>query len=452
MPRIDRSAFLYLPPKGDKGEFAQCLTCIHFITPGLCGIFTAADKIEGEATCGLYLHGEPIDSEPRGIVTPAQAGYLAGSVRCENCSWFANGCGLYRELNETMPDAFALNADVDAHGCCNAFQSQSAARKDSFTAEMPASLIDDIARKDDAGDFKESEHQRDGDGKFTSGGGGQGSGRTLKPTSIAGGKRLTASGDPLPKHIASLKIPPAWIDVHYSEDPDSSLLATGRDSKGRTVSVYSKAHAARQAEVKYARIHELNAKFDRIKAQNDAARKDPERREAADCLDLIMQTGIRPGGEGDTGAEKQAYGATTLQGRHVRVTPTGKVSLQFIGKKGVALNIPVDDPDLAKRLIRRKEKAGATGKLFDTTAGKLLAHTHSLDGGGFKTKDFRTHLGTTTAAKLVSQRDAPADEKSYRRAVMAVAKDVAAKLGNTATIALQSYINPAVFASWRIAA
>ena len=306
------------------------------------------------------------------------------------------------------------------------------------------------ARHDDASNFKESDHPRDNDGQFTSGGAGGRAG--LKATKVVEGKRVSASGGTLPEHIAKLKIPPGWSDVQYSDNPDANLLAMGRDSKGRTVAVYSKAFAAKQAEAKYARIHELNAKFEDIRRQNDAARKDPATREAADCLDLIMQTGIRPGGEGDTGAEKQAYGATTLQGRHVRVTPTGKVSLQFVGKKGVDLNIPIDNPALAKALIRRKEKAGRTGKLFDTTAGKLLAHTHSLDGGGFKTKDFRTFLGTSTAAKMVAAGTAPTDAKSYKRAVMEVAKAVSAKLGNTPTIALQSYINPVVFAGWRAAA
>jgi DNA topoisomerase IB len=35
---------------------------------------------------------------------------------------------------------------------------------------------------------------------------------------------------------------------------------------------------------------------------------------------------------------------------------------------------------------------------------------------------------------------------------MAVAKTVSARLGNTPTIALQSYIDPTVFGAWKMAA
>jgi DNA topoisomerase-1 len=314
-----------------------------------------------------------------------------------------------------------------------------------------ATLTKDVVRADAV--FEESDHPRDDDGKFASGGGG-GSGTSTKMLAAVKtpeGKHAPAGGGSFPEHIAKLKIPPAWSNVRYADNPASPLLITGKDTKGRPVSVYSAEHHAKQAAAKFARIHELVAKLDAIKQQNEAARKEKATRDVADCLDLIIATGIRPGGEGDTGAEKQAYGATTLQGRHVRVRAGGVVTLEFIGKKGVALSIPVHDKAIAQRLLKRKEQAGSSGRLFgDVTAGKLLAHTHDMDGGGFKTKDFRTALGTTTAAKLVAARKPPTDEKSYKRAVMEVAKEVSAKLGNTPTIALQSYINPVVFASWKL--
>ncbi len=46
----------------------------------------------------------------------------------------------------------------------------------------------------------------------------------------------------------------------------------------------------------------------------------------------------------------------------------------------------------------------------------------------------------------------PTSMAEYKKRVMDVARQVSKKLGNTATIALQSYISPAVFSEWRIAA
>jgi DNA topoisomerase-1 len=162
-----------------------------------------------------------------------------------------------------------------------------------------------------------------------------------------------------------------------------------------------------------------------------------------------MATGVRPGSEKDTGAEKQAYGATTLLARHVQVSPTGAVRLKFTGKKGVALDIPVNDPGVAHMLRARAAKGG---RLFDTTDVGLRGYAAGLAGGGYKPKDFRTLRGTLTAAAEVKARNTPRGPADYKRAVRDVATVVAAKLGNTPTVALQSYIDPTVFAKWRPAA
>lgn len=295
------------------------------------------------------------------------------------------------------------------------------------------------ARADDA-QFEESEHPRDEGGKFTAGGG------HVAATRGEGGKLVGA-----PEHIAKLKIPPAWTDVTYSQDPGAALLVTGKDSKGRQVYIYSEMHQQKQAAVKFARIAELDDKFKTIAKQNAALAKDPGKQDVTDCLGLIMAMGIRPGSDRDTKAAKKAYGATTLEGQHV-VVEGGQTFLRYTGKKGVSLNLPVPSA-WAKTLQARAKKAGPNGRLFgNVTDVALRDHVHSLDGGGFKTKDFRTHLGTSTAQELVEKMPVPKTQQEYRKAVMEVAKKVSSVLGNTPVIALQSYINPSVFGAWKAAA
>lgn len=280
------------------------------------------------------------------------------------------------------------------------------------------------------------------------------SGQASIGTTMVGDKRMQADGSELPDHIKSLVIPPAWTDVKFNPDPNGALLAVGKDSKGRRQSVYSAEFTKTQAEAKFRRIEELNAKFSEIEQQNAKGRrsKDPKVKDVADCLHLIMKTGIRPGSDDDTGADVKAYGATTLTADHVVKTKEG-VFLKFVGKKGVKLNIPIDDPELASSLVKRAKTAGAGGKLFPTTNDKnLLAYTHTMDGGGFKTKDFRTHLGTSHAmseVKRINETAPPGTAKDYRKMVLDVAKSVATKLGNTPVVALQSYISPTVFSDWR---
>jgi DNA topoisomerase I len=299
--------------------------------------------------------------------------------------------------------------------------------------------------------FRETDHPRGEGGKFSDKGGGKRA--ALHETEVKEGKRVSVGGESLPQHIEDLKIPPAWTDVKYSHDPRSDLLVVGKDSKGRLQSIYSDAFSATQAAAKFDRIEELRKEFSSIKGQNDKAResKKEHTKDAADCLALIMDTGIRPGSDADTGAKVKAYGATTLEGRHIVKTDDG-VSLRFVGKKGVALDIPVHDKAIASMLAKRAERSGDDGRLFPATNDKmLLDHVHSLDGGGFKTKDFRTHVGTSTAYDLVSRLPTPKNEAEYKKSVMEVAKKVSKKLGNTPTVALQSYISPTVFSGWRIA-
>lgn len=272
--------------------------------------------------------------------------------------------------------------------------------------------------------------------------------RVLAETKVVDGKRVLADGRPLPEHVAKAKIPPAWTDVRVAIDPDADLIAKGVDAKGRVQAVFSEKHWTEAAASKFARTKELLEKFDAIVAQNAKNLGDKAQTENAVVLALIMQTGIRPGSDKDTGAEKKAFGATTLEARHV-VVDGDKVRLKFVGKKGVALDIPVDDKDLAGMLRDRASKASRTDKLFGTDNGKLLAYAHSMDGGSFKTKDFRTAVGTRTAIETIATMQAPASAKEYVKRVKDVAKIVARKLGNTPTVALQSYIDPSVFSGWR---
>ncbi len=301
-------------------------------------------------------------------------------------------------------------------------------------------------------EFKESEHPRSPDGEFTSAGGASKHAVSVKAAPKRAKDNLVAHqpGKEMPPHIKKLKIPPAWKDIHYAMDPDAPLQVIGRDTKGREQRVYNSAFSHTQAEAKFRRIQELDRKFGEVLLQNAEAQKshNAKVRAAADCAHLIMQMGVRPGSETDTGAKVKAYGATTLEGKHVVQTPTG-VRLQFTGKKGVALDLHVPDEATAHMLLARKRAAGEDGQLFDINDKVLLDHVHSFDGGGFKTKDFLTLLATRTAMAEVARIEKPANEKEYKKAVLEVAKKVSAKLGNTPVVALQSYINPVVFAPWQ---
>lgn len=256
-------------------------------------------------------------------------------------------------------------------------------------------------------------------------------------------------GREVPAHLKKLRIPPAWKNVRVNLDPEASVIATGFDAKGRKQSVYSDSHHMRQAAAKFKRISNLKRDFDKLKERNKKHMQAGN--EAAAALAVIMATGIRPGSTRDTKADVQAYGATTLQSKHVKVNEDGTVTLNFVGKKGVEQSIHIADLELSKIIKQRKSDLPDT-RLFNTTYEELLDHTRRVSGGKYKPKDFRTLLASTEAGKMVANMDCCQTEKDYKKAVREVAKMVSSKLGNTPTVALQSYIDPTVFSRLRPAA
>lgn len=256
---------------------------------------------------------------------------------------------------------------------------------------------------------------------------------------------MQANGKPLPPHIPP--IPPNWKDVKWNPDPKGDRLVVARDEAGRVQSKYSEKFSGGNAGKKFSRVGELAQKREDVARQNagNMRHKNPKIREAAQVLALILATGIRVGSGRETNAKVQSYGATTLLGRHV-VVKGGKVSLQYTGKKGIQRNVPINDPRIAAELKKRKRASGPDGKLFKVAATSMRKYTDSLDGGAFTPHDFRTMMGTNIAAAEVAKLPKAKNEAEFKQISMGIAKKVAAQLGNTPTVALQSYIDPTVWA------
>lgn len=123
--RLKRDTFIYLDPKGDKEQFAQCSTCRMWTGPenNTCSILGKI-KVTGDMSCTLYTYGKPspiLVGKESPTYTAQEVGLVKRVVRCENCRSFENGiCLLFQTLNKSNSDLFDLDEKVNAHGCCNA--------------------------------------------------------------------------------------------------------------------------------------------------------------------------------------------------------------------------------------------------------------------------------------------------------------------------------------------
>lgn len=243
--------------------------------------------------------------------------------------------------------------------------------------------------------------------------------------------------------MAEARVPPGWHDVHLNPDPKGALQVIGKDDKDRWQRRYSAEHSEAAAAEKFARLKEFNAALPELRA---SIARDVGKLDAATALAIIDKTGFRVGGEEDTGGKVKAFGISTLEGQHVKVDGD-KVTLTFIGKAGKLNEKEFTDANIAKA-IRDKGPAAGT-RLFRTDDESIRDYLHKIGGDEFKTKDFRTWHGTATALEALKPIPIPKGDKEFARVQRDVAKAVAAHLGNTPSVALKYYIDPAVWQKWK---
>jgi DNA topoisomerase-1 len=303
--------------------------------------------------------------------------------------------------------------------------------------------------------FDEAQHPCDSDGRF---GYGDGKGKGMSKARDANGKPTGPWLDKEGKEVdaatqaymAEIKVKPGWVDVHLNPDRTAGLLATGRDSKGREQAIYSAAHNEGRDAAKFDKIAALNEAMPAIKAQALSDMQDKalstQERDTAAATYLIAQSGFRIGGEAETGAETQAYGASNMMREHVTVAGD-TLSFNFTGKKGVSQAHDITDSGLASYISSKP--AGESSRLFQTNETKVRDYFHSIaPDPAFKVKDMRMWNGTAEAVRAISEMPAPKTAKEYTAARNAVGERVAALLGNTRNVALAAYIHPAVFHVW----
>jgi DNA topoisomerase-1 len=265
------------------------------------------------------------------------------------------------------------------------------------------------------------------------------------PTSFKG-MHLASDEERSKLRLNGKPIPPAWKAVFISDDPKARMLARGIDAAGRAQRIYSSEHIEGSAASKFSRTKELAKRTDELDA---ALIRDGKTNSAAGALALIRHFGLRPGSMADTGAKKQAYGATTLQARHVKQYPeTGRTTLSFVGKKGVKITVSTTDKDIYDLMEFWTSGKSGTDFIFDTNDSRVRAYMTAQIGEGFHPKDLRTLLANVIALRMVSTMRRPTTEAKFKVARNKVADAVAKALGNTRAVTLSSYINPTVFAAW----
>jgi DNA topoisomerase I len=228
----------------------------------------------------------------------------------------------------------------------------------------------------------------------------------------------------------------------------------GLDKAGRKQYLYSAEFRAQQDQAKYDKLVRFGESLPDLRAamaeHMDRDHLDRER-VCAIALRLVNLGWFRPGSE-RYAKESRTYGITTLRKGHVHVRGS-RISLDFPGKHRVRVRTALVDEELSDAIEELLELKGGRrlfrfrngdGRLVALTDRHLNEYMQEHMGDDFTVKDFRTWGGTLLAAIGLAERGPVEPESQARKAVTAVCRSVADKLGNTPAVCRASYISPPV--------
>lgn len=255
------------------------------------------------------------------------------------------------------------------------------------------------------------------------------------------------------KRLASLAIPPAYVDVWICPDPRGHIQATGRDAKGRKQYRYHPEFRELRDSSKYDRMLDFARGLPQLRAQVDAdmsRRGLPVEKVLATIVFLLENRMIRVGNT-RYARENKSHGLTTLRMRHVTLDGN-QVRFKFKGKSGKEWNLGLRDRRVARIIRAVQEIPGQhlfqyvddDGTRRQVTSTEVNDYLRQITGRQVTAKDFRTWTGTVLAALALAEYEKADSEAAAKRNVRDAIESVAARLGNTPTICRQCYVHPQI--------
>jgi DNA topoisomerase I len=252
--------------------------------------------------------------------------------------------------------------------------------------------------------------------------------------------------------IHGLAIPPAWTTVWIAPSADAHLQATGFDSRGRKQYRYHPAWRRERDELKFHDMEAFGRAQPRLRSRIElglADKREPLNHRRVLALSLrLLDIGLLRVGSDRYARDNRHYGLTTLLREQVTVGPEQAV-FDYVGKSGKRQRLAVADAPTLEVLAPLKRRRQGPPELLVFRAERIWARIHREDvnnflraesGGPFSAKEYRTWNATVIAAATLA-----ALEPLPARAATVASQAVAAALGNTPTVARQSYIDPRVF-------
>ncbi len=254
------------------------------------------------------------------------------------------------------------------------------------------------------------------------------------------------------ERIDSLRIPPAWTDVHIAANPRAAIQVWGFDARGRKQYRYHKRAVEKGELRKYYRVRQMAKDLPRVRKTlwKDVKRDDYSReRICAGVVLLISQAWFRVGSDRYE-KENNSFGITTLRKSHVK-RDGDRIVFEYRGKRGINHRQSVVNDALVefvedlmttpgRRLFRYQEGR----RWVDLDSREVNDYIGEIAGFPYTAKDFRTWGGSLRAATILSDLGTSAKKTARTKNILMTVRMVASELGNTPAICRKSYVHPII--------
>jgi len=272
------------------------------------------------------------------------------------------------------------------------------------------------------------------------------------------GERITDSETVA--RIAALVIPPAWTDVWISPDPFGHIQATGFDQAGRKQYLYHPRWRERRDQEKFDDMVRFARSLPGLRevVAHDLDLRDLSREHILACATRLLERGLFRIGSEQYAVTNETYGLATMRKCHVTVD--GEViRFDYLAKEHKRQVKAVVDPQVADVVATLKRRRGGGDELLaykrdrtwcDVRSHDINAYLKAATSLDVSAKDFRTWGATVLAAMALGVTEpSHLTQHARKRAIVRAVKEVAFYLGNTPTVARNSYIDPRVFDRYR---
>jgi DNA topoisomerase-1 len=267
----------------------------------------------------------------------------------------------------------------------------------------------------------------------------------------ANGTRIRHAGTI--RRLHAMAVPPAYVEVRYSPDPNTHLQAVGRDAAGRLQYRYHADWEKVREHRKAHRLAKLVGALPKIRRNvwKQLAGDEPTREFAlAAVIELIARTAIRPGNE-SYARLNGTRGATTLHKSNVTLEDDSVV-LTFKAKGGKAVRKECDAEKLVravgilrtvpgKRMFQYRDGSGVVRAVSTT---QVNAYLREIAGIKISLKDFRTLMASAVVLESLSRISPAASARGRKRQVLEAVRAAADHLSNTPAICRRSYVHDTI--------